>query len=57
MMERDMRPIPQDTGTLLDQLEELYPPRCRRPDESEREHERYAGKVDLIAELKARFNR
>ena len=52
-----MRPLPQDTGTLLDQLDELYPPRCRKPDESEREHERYAGKVDLIAELKARFNR
>jgi hypothetical protein len=52
-----MRPLPKDTGTLLDHLDALYPPRCRKPDESEREHERYAGKVDLIAELKARFQR
>lgn len=52
-----MRPLPKDTGTLLEHLDALYPPRCRKPKESELEHERYAGKVDLIAELKARFHR
>jgi hypothetical protein len=52
-----MRPLPRDTSSLLDELHELYPPRVRKPDESEREHERYAGKVDLIAELFARRKR
>lgn len=50
-----MRPLPTDTASLLDQLEEQYPARCRLPDETERDHERYAGKVDLIAELSARL--
>lgn len=52
-----MRAIPTDSESLIAQLEEQYPPRCRRPDESERDHERYAGKVDLITELRARLDR
>lgn len=52
-----MRPLPTDTHALLEQLEAQYPARCRRYDESEREHERYAGKVDLIAELRTRVER
>jgi hypothetical protein len=52
-----MRAIPTDSESLLIQLEEQYPPRCRRPDESERDHERYAGKVDLITEIRSRLDR
>lgn len=50
-----MRSIPTDSATLLSQLEDQYPPRCRMPDETERDHERYAGKVDLIQEMVARL--
>jgi len=50
-----MRSLPTDTESALDQLEEQYPARCRLPDETERDHERYAGKVDLIKELVARL--
>lgn len=50
-----MRSIPTDSASLLSQLEEQYPPRCRMPDETERDHERYAGKVDLIKELNSRL--
>ena len=52
-----MRSLPTDTETLLAQLEAQYPARCRLPAETEREHERYAGKVDLINELTMRLER
>jgi hypothetical protein len=52
-----MRPIPTDSESLLEQLETQYPARCRQPDETERDHERYAGKVDLIHELRVRLDR
>jgi len=52
-----MRSLPTDTYTLLTELEAQYPTRCRKPNESELDHERYAGKVDLIEELRARFER
>lgn len=52
-----MRSIPTDSVSLLRELEDQYPARCRLPDETERDHERYAGKVDLIAELRARLDR
>jgi len=52
-----MRALPTDTASVLDQLEEQYPARCRLPGESERDHERYAGKVDLIKELVLRHTR
>ena len=52
-----MRALPTDSDTLLIQLEDQYPARCRFTNESEREHERYAGKVDLITELRLRLDR
>jgi hypothetical protein len=52
-----MRAIPTDSETLLGELEQQYPPRCRMPDETERDHERYAGKVDLINEIRTRLDR
>ncbi len=52
-----MRGIPTDTETLLQRLEEQYPPRCRKIGEDELVHERYAGKVELIQELRARLER
>jgi len=52
-----MHTIPTDSEGLIRMLEEQYPARCRLPDEPERDHERYAGKVSLIQELRARLNR
>jgi len=52
-----MRAIPTDSEHLVGELEEQYPARCRLPDETERDHERYAGKVDLITEMRARLDR
>ena len=52
-----MRALPTDSDTLLTQLEDQYPARCRQSDETERDHERYAGKVDLITELRLRLDR
>lgn len=52
-----MRALPTDTESMLSQLQEQYPPRCRQADENERDHDRYAGKVDLIAELTLRLDR
>lgn len=52
-----MRALPTDTESMIELLEAQYPPRCRRPGEEELAHERYAGKVDLIAELRARLER
>lgn len=45
-------PIP---SLLMAWLKENYPPRCRLPNETEREHERYAGRVELVAELEEKF--
>ena len=52
-----MRAIPTDSESLLVQLEEQYPARCRLPEETERDHERYAGKVELIKEIRVRLDR
>ena len=52
-----MRAIPTDSVSLLSELETQYPARCRLADETERDHERYAGKVDLIHELRVRLDR
>lgn len=51
-----MRGLPTDTETLLQRLEEQYPPRCRKVGEEELAHERYAGKVELIQELRRRLD-
>lgn len=50
-----MRQLPTDTDTLLAELESQYPPRVRKVGEPELDHERYAGKVDLITELRRRL--
>lgn len=52
-----MRALPTDTENLLAELEAQYPNRVRRMNESELDHERYAGKVDLIVELRARLDK
>ena len=41
---------------MLEQIEDQYPDRCRSADETERDHDRYAGKVELIKELRARLD-
>lgn len=50
--ERVQSPPSIDRG-LLEYLRRLYPERCRRSGETEREHERYAGKVELIDAIEA----
>jgi hypothetical protein len=50
-----MRLIPNSIIGLLEELEADYPPKCKDPDESLEEHANYAGKVDLIATLRGRF--
>lgn len=50
-----MRPLPDHTRDLLDDLEEHYPPRCIEPLESLEDAHRYAGMVELIATLRARY--
>jgi len=51
-----MRQIPTATIGLLEELEADYPPKCKDPDESLEVHAQYAGKVALIALLRARFD-
>lgn len=43
---------PQVPEPLVDLLEEIWPARCRLPGEGVEAHERYAGKVELIAILR-----
>ena len=43
---------PDVPSSLVRWLERHNPPRCRRVGETELEHERYAGRVDLISELR-----
>lgn len=44
-------PFPYDVDVLLKELQDAYPPRCILPKETPEEAHRYAGKVELIAEL------
>lgn len=44
--------FPANSVDLLTMLEDAYPPRCKHVYESEAEHHRYAGKVELIEQLK-----
>lgn len=49
-----MKVIPIYATDLIAALDKSYPPRCRRLDESERDHDQYAGKralVDYLLEL------
>lgn len=40
----------------IEALEALFPPRCLRPNEMVEDHLRYAGAVELIGSLRARFD-
>ena len=51
-----MRSLPTDTESLLAELETQNPARCRLANETELQHERYAGRVDLIIELRRRLD-
>jgi hypothetical protein len=50
-----MRQLPVTTEALITELESLFPPRCIKPHESLEEAHRYAGRVDLVAELRASY--
>lgn len=50
-----MRTLPDSVSELLADLEEHYPPRCKSLEESPEEHSQYAGQVELIATLRARY--
>lgn len=51
-----MRPLPVTIVGMIEELEALYPARCIGPKESPEVAHRYAGKVELIAEMRARLN-
>ncbi len=50
-----MRPLPETVEGLLEDLETHYPPRCKDPSESLEQHTNYAGQVQLIADLRVRY--
>ena len=50
-----MRPLPESVKDLLDDLEDLFPPRCIEPQERPDDAHRYAGKVELVADLRRRY--
>jgi len=45
---KDFPAMPPDTSSMIDRLDAQYPHRCKRRNESEEFHQRYAGKRDLI---------
>ena len=45
---------PMFTEHQVEWLEDQFPPRCKAPGEDEGDHQRYAGKVELIAVMRAR---
>tara|TARA_S200000501_G_C20843358_1_gene752643 strand:- start:435 stop:656 length:222 start_codon:yes stop_codon:yes gene_type:complete len=47
----DENAIPAFSKDLLVQLDLTYPARCKLPAENEEDHQRYAGKRELIDEL------
>ena len=51
-----MRALPHSVAGLLDELEADYPPRCKSTDETLEDHMLYAGKVDLTATLRSRWD-
>lgn len=50
-----MRPTPDSVEGLLADLESTNPPRCKDPNETIDQHMMYAGRVELIAELRTRY--
>lgn len=51
-----MKVLPSNVPELIAELEAAYPARCIKPEESPEAAHRYAGKVDLIVELRRRLN-
>ncbi len=51
-----MRSLPDTVEDLLDDLETHYPPLCKDPSETLEQHYNYAGQVQLIADLRARYD-
>lgn len=45
-------PFPARSIDLIEELEELFPPRCIAPGEDPCEAHRYAGQLDLLQYLK-----
>ena len=50
-----MRLLPDTVEGLLEDLETHYPPCCKDPSETLEQHYNYAGQVQLIADLRARY--
>ncbi|MBK1871563.1 hypothetical protein [Taklimakanibacter albus] len=50
-MPRDLTRWPDIPQGLVEHLQKLYPPRCKRRDESLEEHMHYAGKAELTEQL------
>ena len=48
--------MPEVPKALLEYLEKQYPPRCLQATETVEEHLRYAGMVDLVADMRFRFD-
>ena len=44
--------IPTDTRTLIDELDEMFPPRCIAKGEAPEDAHRYAGQRDLVEYLR-----
>lgn len=51
-----MTPIPNSVRALVEELEDLYPPACKTPNESLETHLRYAGAVELVETLRLRLD-
>lgn len=51
-----MDPIQNSVRELIEDLEEAFPPQCKDPNESLEQHARYAGRVELISELRTRYD-
>lgn len=49
-----MKTLPNTVSGLIEELDQQWPPRCIGPEESLRAADRYAGRRDLVEELKAR---
>lgn len=45
-------PFPEFSEDLIKKLDRDFPPRCIRPGESLEDHQRYAGKRELVDKLK-----
>lgn len=48
--------VPDVSEALIQHLETLYPPRCMEPTENGNAHQRYAGKVELVAFLRQQID-